>query len=128
MRSLQPLWDKEISSKNLPDGFPAVMSPRSSALARCLIGRRPYKQDVRAKQSAEHYEARRDMLSALTTLDETRGLRVVAPESLAEDPQGDHLDALLCAVQAAWSCLQPGYGIPGEVDTLEGWIVGPPPT
>lgn len=96
------------------------------ALARRLIGRRPYKQDVRGKQSAEQLSARRDMLGALAGASDDFGLSIAAPGELADDPQGDHLDALLCAVQAAWSLQQANYGIPGDVDTLEGWIVGPP--
>ena len=29
----------------------------------------------------------------------------------------------LCAVQAAWAATQPGYGLPADLDPLEGWIV-----
>jgi hypothetical protein len=40
---------------------------------------------------------------------------------------GDELDAVLCAVQGGWAYLQRdrGYGIPVEIDALEGWIVDP---
>jgi hypothetical protein len=31
------------------------------------------------------------------------GLRVEAPKTLVDDPSGDELDALLCAIQAAWA-------------------------
>lgn len=41
------------------------------------------------------------------------------------DPTGDALDAALCAVQAAWACSQPDYGIPDGCDPVEGWIVDP---
>jgi hypothetical protein len=46
---------------------------------------------------------------------------------LADDPSGDSLDALLCAVQAAWSWTQRrnNYGEPEGSDTLEGWIADP---
>ena len=97
------------------------------ALARRLIGRQPYKQDVRDKQSAKQLSARRDLLAALANVSDDLGFTTVAPAELADDPQGDQLDALLCAVQAAWSIGQANYGIPDDVDTLEGWIVGPPP-
>jgi len=38
------------------------------------------------------------------------------------------LDAVLCLVQAAWAQQQqatghPRYGLPSEVDPLEGWII-----
>jgi len=39
-----------------------------------------------------------------------------------DDASGDRLDAALCLVQAAWASLQPGYGLPKEVDAVEGWI------
>ena len=48
-----------------------------------------------------------------------------------EDGSGDHLDAWLCAVQAASGyadhLVNPAsnYGM-GDIDALEGWIVGVP--
>lgn len=59
------------------------------------------------------------------------GLRVELTDEMAEmlirDGMGDKLDALLCGVQAGWAFLQrdSGYGIPGECDGVEGWIVDP---
>ena len=55
------------------------------------------------------------------------GFRVVADWSLAEDPSGDQLDALLCAIQAAWTWTQRknGFGAPQDTDPLEGWIADP---
>jgi len=46
---------------------------------------------------------------------------------MINDPSGDQLDALLCAVQAAWSWLRrdEGYGVPARADLLEGWITDP---
>jgi hypothetical protein len=48
-------------------------------------------------------------------------------DALIADPMADSLDALLCAVQAAWAYSQRnnGYGIPSHCDPLEGWIVDP---
>ena len=47
---------------------------------------------------------------------------------LLDDPRGDDLDAVLCLVQAAWGLRRadsagPGYGLPVDIDPLEGWIV-----
>lgn len=44
-----------------------------------------------------------------------------------DDPKGDKLDAVLCAMQAAWSWSQrqARYGVPNDCDLLEGWIVDP---
>ena len=35
----------------------------------------------------------------------------------------DLLDALICAVQAAWAATRPAYGIPASAPPGEGWIV-----
>jgi hypothetical protein len=56
---------------------------------------------------------------------------VKAPRELADDPAGDpagdRLDALLCAIQAAWAWTMrgEGYGAPEHLDPLEGWIADP---
>ena len=52
------------------------------------------------------------------------GLAVCAPMEFADDPCGDQLDALLCAIQAgwAWTKRNNGFGLPDRVDPLEGWI------
>ena len=39
---------------------------------------------------------------------------------------GDTLDAVLCLLQAAWARTQPRWGLPPDVDPLEGWIVSAP--
>jgi len=47
-------------------------------------------------------------------------------EQLAlEDGSGDTLDALICAVQAAWGWQRRDstYGLPAHVPAGEGWIV-----
>ena len=46
---------------------------------------------------------------------------------LVQEPMGDELDAVLCAIQAAWAYTQRanGYGIPPGCDAVEGWIVDP---
>jgi len=44
-------------------------------------------------------------------------------DALTSDISGDRLDAVLCLVQAAWASRQPGHGLPGQVDPVEGWIL-----
>ena len=104
-------------------------------LAREVLGSRSYKSDDRAKQTSDRLIARKDLLHALET-GATRGLRAMGlrvsmsatlRETLIADPQGDALDALLCAVQAAWGQWRHAqgdarYGLP-PCDPLEGWIV-----
>jgi hypothetical protein len=98
-------------------------------LARELIGRRSYKSDGRARQTPERLVARRELLTRLENGQTRLGLRTdLTPalrEALLQDATGDSLDALLCLVQAGWALREgpPSYGLPGDVDPLEGWIV-----
>ena len=98
-------------------------------LARELIGRRSYKSDEKAKQTAERLIARKDLLTLLETGSPRLALRLKVShaqrDALAHDATGDTLDAVLCLLQAAWALQQgaPGYGLPEELDPLEGWIV-----
>ncbi len=98
-------------------------------LARSLVGRRSYKTDTRAKQTDDQHTARRAILAALRTTEFNArfGFTVDAPETLAQDPTGDSLDAMLCAVQAAWAWTlrDDGFGAAMPVDPLEGWIADP---
>ena len=101
-------------------------------LAREVLGTRSYKSDERAKQTSERLIARKDILHALelglTRLKLRLKLTHAQREELIEEPQGDALDAVLCAVQAAWgheARLQGSrlFGLPPKMDPLEGWIV-----
>lgn len=97
-------------------------------LARAVLGRRSYKSDAAAGRTADRRAARAAVLAALVQGRTPLGLRVrLAPaqhEAIEADPSGDALDALLCLVQAAWAAQQPGWGVPEDVDRLEGWIIG----
>lgn len=105
-------------------------------LARELIGRRSYKADDTARQTAERWVARADLVSALERGATRLGLRLALTHAqrdmLLADAQGDRLDAVLCLVQSAWASVQPekecsktnrGYGLPRKIDPLEGWIL-----
>jgi hypothetical protein len=98
-------------------------------LARELIGRSSYKNDDKAKQTPERLIARKDLVTALEQGRTRLGLRLklthAQHDALVEDASGDSLDAVLCMVQAAWAQREgaPRYGLPAELDPLEGWIV-----
>ena len=55
------------------------------------------------------------------------GVRLRIGEALENpvlaDGSGDLLDAIICAVQAAWAATRPNYGIPASAPAGEGWIV-----
>ncbi|MDB5877412.1 MAG: hypothetical protein JWQ41_826, partial [Variovorax sp.] len=89
-------------------------------LARELIGRRSYKADDTARQTAERWVARADLVSALERGATRLGLRLALTHAqrdmLLADAQGDRLDAVLCLVQSAWASVQRGYGLPLQID------------
>ena len=96
-------------------------------LARSIV-RGSYKSDTRAKHTAERTALRRKILTALRSGDHKLGLavRFATPtlhRAALADGSGDVLDAVLCAVQAAWAANQPRYGLPRQVPACEGWIV-----
>lgn len=95
-------------------------------------GRRSYKNDAKAQQTPERLIARKDIATALENGQTRLGLRIKLTHAqrdvLVDDGSGDSLDAVLCLVQAAWAQQQHEaghacYGLPPEVDPLEGWIV-----
>lgn len=101
-------------------------------LARELLGQRSYKSDDRAKQTPERLIARKDLLNALEMGNTRLGLRLklshAQHDALVDDASGDSLDAVLCLLQAAWAQQQhadgaPLFGLPPELDGLEGWII-----
>lgn len=102
------------------EGYPGL-------LAREVLGSRSYKSDTKAKQTPERLIARIDLVDALDQGRTRLGLRLklshAQRDDLIADASGDRLDAVLCLVQAAWASQRPDYGLPREIDPLEGWIV-----
>lgn len=95
---------------------------------RRLIGRSIYKADDTRKQTLDHLQTRRHLLVRLQMVAPERyGVAIHAPDELCLDPTGDHIDALICAVQAAWAWInrKNGFGAPADIDSLEGWIAEP---
>lgn len=97
------------------------------------IHRGSYKSDDAARQDSARQDARCAMVGALIAGQHPLRLKLsFAPglrREVENDPRGDWLDAVLCAVQAAWALGQgAGYGLPEQIDPLEGWIVSAPPT
>ncbi|HSH07572.1 MAG TPA: DUF429 domain-containing protein [Burkholderiales bacterium] len=99
-------------------------------LARAIT-RASYKNDARAKQTPARRSARRTIVAALEAGAPRLGLRLrfarpALRRRLVDDASGDSLDAVLCALQAAWAAGQPNYGLPRRVPHGEGWIVSAP--
>jgi len=96
-------------------------------------GARPgsYKNDAKSKQTAEQAKLRRKIVrqiveEGLGGVVLTAGRTLLA--SLVEDGSADRLDAVLCALQAAqcWRLRARNFGLPAELDPLEGWIATVP--
>jgi hypothetical protein len=107
------------------EGYPGL-------LAREVLGQRSYKADDKARQTPERLIARKDLITALehghTRLGLCLKLSHAQRDALADDARGDALDAVLCLMQAAWAQTRhdagdPHYGLPAQMDPLEGWIV-----
>jgi hypothetical protein len=108
------------------EAYPAIV-------ARRYIGRRSYKNDTLAKQTLQLRDARLEIVQGIRSqgFRGVYGFEVDLPASLeticTEDATGDYLDAVLCCLQAAWAWLQleNHYGMPENVDIIEGWIADP---
>jgi len=87
-----------------------------------------YKSDALAKQTPARRQRRTRLVRLLTESGNPFEFVLTAPtsllSSLVSDPTGDRLDAVLCAMQAAWAWerREKNYGLPADVDVLEGWI------
>ncbi len=94
------------------------------------VTRQSYKSDTRAKQTAERRSARETILSALINGDAALNVRLSISDDwihrCLEDGSGDLMDAVICALQAAHALRLPRYGLPKDLDPLEGWIASVP--
>ncbi len=107
------------------EGYPGL-------LAREVLRNTSYKSDDKAKQTPQRLIARKDLITALEHGQTRLALRLklthAQRDTLIADASGDALDAVLCLMQAAWARGQHGqgaplYGLPVEMDPLEGWII-----
>ncbi|HEY6967345.1 MAG TPA: DUF429 domain-containing protein [Burkholderiales bacterium] len=86
--------------------------------AREIIGRASYKNDSRVKQTAARRAGREKIVGQLPIKTDVR-------KQLIDDASGDALDAVLCALQAAWGWRRRArnFGLPDRIESCEGWIV-----
>ena len=99
------------------------------------ITKASYKSDTRARQTPQRRDERTRIVAALERGAHRLSMRIAFDTgqraSLIDEGSADRLDAVLCAVQAAWAWRQNQtgdirYGLPDAIDPLEGWIVGVP--
>jgi len=118
-----------VTLPGLHQGDPARVAVEAyPGLAARALTRESYKSDERRKQTAARRAARAMIVSHLLGTGGPFGFRLEGAlgllRSLTRDASGDRLDAVLAGMQAAW-CLRRaahGFGMPRQVDALEGWI------
>ncbi len=92
------------------------------------ITRDSYKNDAPAMQTPARRAARLQIVKAVEAGDYPHAVKLDAGrhrKALLDDGSGDLLDAVLCALLAAWAWQrrEQDYGLPPH-DPLEGWIIG----
>jgi hypothetical protein len=113
---LPALLERDASRVAL-EAYPGLLIRKQLGL------RESYKSDTRREQTSARKAARRRVVRALKA-GEPLGIFVSAREKpLLDDGTGDTLDAVVCAVQAAWAAGRPRYGLPEDMPCGEGWIV-----
>ncbi|MFM8705343.1 MAG: DUF429 domain-containing protein [Planctomycetia bacterium] len=95
------------------------------------ICRTSYKSDAAASQTPERAANRRSILRALVAAEAGLAVRLeITPawtRRVLADGGGDLLDAVICGLQALHAATLPDYGLPPDLDPLEGWIAAVPP-
>ena len=123
------LLETDVSIPFMHNGDPdrVALEAYPGMVARAIT-RASYKNDARAMQTPERRAARLAIIKALERGDYPQGITLDAGKhrrALLDDGSGDLLDAVLCALLAAWGWQRrdSNYGLPPH-DALEGWIVG----
>jgi hypothetical protein len=114
------LADAGVHIPGLADGDRSrvALEAYPGLFARSVIGRTSYKNDTKAKQTAARRAAREQIVRRLP-------IKTRIGKLLIDDGSGDALDAVICAVQAAWGWRRRrrNFGLPDRIESCEGWIV-----
>lgn len=131
--SIHPVRTVDSEERHVVEAYPALVART------CLGNPSSYKSDDPHKNTEERLkESRKQIVRAICASNnssnqfvKTYGVRVEMcagdKDTCINDPSGDTLDSVLCAIQAAWSysLRDCGYGIPEKTNALEGWICDP---
>ena len=124
-----PLRTGRADAGIVVEGYPKLVAMKA-------VQREAYKSERSSTRRPSEARVRQRILDWLST-NEVRqhyGFTVAVADTVARDcldeVRGDSLDAVLCAVQAAWAWTKrrERYGVPNlarSLENLEGWIVDP---
>lgn len=102
------------------EGYPGLVAR--------AVTRASYKSDERAKQTPARRAARESIVQSLENGTHPLGISLhvdaLLRQRLVDDGTADWLDAVLCAVAAAWAAQRPHFGLPLDIDPVEGWTAG----
>lgn len=94
------------------------------------ITKKSYKSDTVAKQTEMREKERKTIMLALMNgtaeLNTHVAMSRLWQTKLLHDGSGDLLDAVICSLQAAHAASEEHYGLPKDLDPLEGWIATAP--
>jgi hypothetical protein len=111
-----PTLEKGDAARVALEAYPGL-------LVRKQLGvRESYKSDTKSDHTAARFSARQRIVEALQA-GRPLQIRLKTGNDLLADGSGDTLDAVICAVQAAWAAGEPRFGLPERVPRGEGWIV-----
>ena len=128
--SVLPSLPQRDDSRIIVEAYPKLVAMK-------IVGKTSYKTDTKNKTTKGHQDTRRKILKAIkdsvrsAVIRKQYGFHVQCSDTISKscikDTSGDLLDAVLCALQAAWAWTKrrDGFGIPNTVNALEGWIVDP---
>ena len=121
-----PLRQGSSKASIVVEGYPKLVASKA-------VGKSVYKSNFPYQESSTQTEVRKSILQWTKSKEaqECYGFIVKLNNAVADkclnDPKGDELDAVLCAMQATWAWTKrwSRYGVPDQCDQLEGWIVDP---
>jgi hypothetical protein len=119
-----PVLRENDSNRIALEAYPGYLTKTQLRIA-------SYKSDEHRKQTPQR-ERNRKLIVERICAGIPLGIQLNAPRSLArslvDDATGDRLDSVICALQAAWGWKnrENRFGLPGNIDAVEGWIVTVP--
>lgn len=127
--SIPPVRVREGESRVIVETYPRLVADR-------LIGNNNYKEADGLEGVRQRIVDDLCLNAGRSTIKKWYGLAVTIADGLVEqcvnDRDGDRLDSVLCAVQAAWAYRSPNHGMPTFASTvlqnvvaLEGWVADP---